>query len=483
MRKFLLFLCFLLINNIVFGQTKAERAKYFEVQKQQFIDNKNPIFAKLETISNGKTATEIILKTDIERIEQFKVNAVKYYVNSIENIPIKTTLIKWEERKDVDKNCCMSSNPEDCIVWMLIEFPVDVVETVKTYRKNPNYNNKDYEKYYEKNHQKVIDSFQPIYAKIQLENGKTEIVLKTDSIRIKGITTFSEKYILEKEEVINTDTITTQWLKRKPEKPVCCLSANVDDCIVWSLVEVPIYATETIKTYKLKPEPKKVEIVKDKFQFGTPEHEIYKAEERQKAIDKTQPIYAKIQLQTAKGLEEKVILKSDIESIQTLENHSEDYVLYDVEVVTFDVYFEYWVKRTGRDKGVNCCFSSNPDDCIAWCLVEYPKFTTTEIIEVFRPIDVDVTKTATTKITLETDNQSNEIQHKIYPNPFTNYITISSTEVINTILIFDEVGHRVFEMPIQNTEKTIDLTNLQQGVYFVQIFSKENRETLKIIKQ
>lgn len=480
MKKILPFICFFLISNLVFGQMKAERTKYFQEKQQEFIDTQNPVFAKIETLSDGKIEIETILKTDIERIKIFKENANKYLVQRVNDIPIRATLIKWEERKNVDKNC--SSSPEDCIVWQLIEFPVDVIEKVKTYRLKPIYfiENELFKKHYQDIRQKAINSTQPIYAKIQLENGKEEVILKTDSVRIKEITTLSEKYILEKQETININTTAAQWIKRKPERPTCCLTANPDDCLVWCLVEVPVYATETIKFYKLKLKQKKA-IVKDKYLFGTPEHEAYKAVERQKRIDNAQPIYAKIQIQTDKGLEEKVILKTDSTLIQKLKIHSEDYILHDIEIVTFEIIgFEYWQKKTGRD--ANCCYAPY-DDCLAWCLVEYPKFTATETIEIFRKIAVKKTTENKAKVTLNTDISQSQIEHKIYPNPFNDYITVTSTTMINNIIIFDEVGRRILEKQIQNTEKRIDLTHLKVGIYFVQIITENDKKTLKIIKK
>lgn len=475
MKKNILFICLLFINAVVFGQTEADRTAYFQEQLQILKGIENPIFVKIEI---GEK-TETILKTDAERIEQFKENADKYYVHHVENIPIKTTITKWEERKNVDKNCCFG-NLEDCKVWMLIEFPVDVVETVKTYRVKLNnfMEHPEFKKYYPKVRQKAIDEFQPIYAKIQTENKGEEVVLKKDSVKIKEIISFPEKYIFEKEDIINIETNTTQWVRRQVNN--CCLGSNLEDCITWDLVEVPVYATDTIKIYKLKSVAKKAEIDNEKYLFGTPEHEKYKAEECQKGIDETQPIYAKIQIQTEKGLVEKIILKTDTVSIQSLELHSENYTLQDVEFVTFEVVdFEYWVKKTSKDKGVNC---SNIDDCLVWCMVEIPKFTVTETIQIFRFVDKQV-ETTESEVLIKTDIPSNEIQYKIYPNPFSNQITITSTALIKNVVIFDELGHRVLETIIQNTEKTIDLADLQQGVYFVQVFTKDNKKTLKIIKE
>lgn len=70
---------------------------------------------------------------------------------------------------------------------------------------------------------------------------------------------------------------------------------------------------------------------------------------------------------------------------------------------------------------------------------------------------------------------------KIYPNPVINQLNIyySGLEVLN-IKIFDIHGKCVFER--NNTEKSIDLSRLNKGIYFLEILSDGWLETKKFIK-
>lgn len=147
----------------------------------------------------------------------------------------------------------------------------------------------------------------------------------------------------------------------------------------------------------------------------------------------------------------------------------------DVEIVTINTVSTKWVKRQA-DKN---CYSSNPADCLVWCLVEMP-INAIETIEIFRQIDVIEVMNKEKLNNLEF--KSDFIQNTIFPNPFVHQITIQSSQIIENIIIFNSAGNRVFESVIGNTTENINLEYLPKGVYFVQIFTKTNKQTLKIIK-
>lgn len=203
--------------------------------------------------------------------------------------------------------------------------------------------------------------------------------------------------------------------------------------------------------------------------------EAYYKEHRQNVIDNFQPIYAKILVPTKNGIQEEIVFKTDSAKIQKLATFTESYILSDVETVQINTACTKWIKRQA-DKN---CYSSNPADCVVWCLVEMP-INATETIEIFRQIDVieAINKEKSNNIEIESDF----IQNTIFPNPFANQITVQSNQIIENIIIFNSAGNRVFESIIGNTTENINLEHLPKGVYFVQIFTKANKETLKIIK-
>ena len=70
----------------------------------------------------------------------------------------------------------------------------------------------------------------------------------------------------------------------------------------------------------------------------------------------------------------------------------------------------------------------------------------------------------------------------MYPNPTESEITINNAE--NSIIqIHDILGKILLTIPVKNNSETIDLNNLSQGTYYLQIFSLNAIKTLKIIKQ
>lgn len=68
---------------------------------------------------------------------------------------------------------------------------------------------------------------------------------------------------------------------------------------------------------------------------------------------------------------------------------------------------------------------------------------------------------------------------KIYPNPVSDVITVSSVIPINSIAIYDMLGKKV--MSISNTNQ-INVSQLIAGVYFVKIKSNSGEITKKVIK-
>lgn len=76
-------------------------------------------------------------------------------------------------------------------------------------------------------------------------------------------------------------------------------------------------------------------------------------------------------------------------------------------------------------------------------------------------------------------NNVNDLDFSIYPNPAINSINISTTETIETIHIYSIQGILVKET---NNNKTIDVSNLSNGIYFIEITSGKRKSVQKMIK-
>jgi Zn-dependent metalloprotease len=73
----------------------------------------------------------------------------------------------------------------------------------------------------------------------------------------------------------------------------------------------------------------------------------------------------------------------------------------------------------------------------------------------------------------------------VYPNPFTNQLTIQANEPIYKVEIYNLLGQKVKNIEADNpTERTIniELSELSQGNYFAKIYQEVNVKTVQIIK-
>lgn len=73
----------------------------------------------------------------------------------------------------------------------------------------------------------------------------------------------------------------------------------------------------------------------------------------------------------------------------------------------------------------------------------------------------------------------------VYPNPFNNQFFIRLKENISNgeLTITNLLGEVIYSGQVSNTNESIDLTAVQNGIYFLQIETGNTRSTQKIIKQ
>ena len=96
-------------------------------------------------------------------------------------------------------------------------------------------------------------------------------------------------------------------------------------------------------------------------------------------------------------------------------------------------------------------------------------------------IDVLIGEPGITLSTKSTEN-SKVVPFNIYPNPTTGIINIKNTTG-NLVNVFDVLGHKVFtaKLDASSDTKTLDLSALQSGLYFVKISDGRNASVKKII--
>lgn len=70
----------------------------------------------------------------------------------------------------------------------------------------------------------------------------------------------------------------------------------------------------------------------------------------------------------------------------------------------------------------------------------------------------------------------------VYPNPFTNQITISSETELQKIELFHANGQVINNASVSGKEFTLETSQLMNGIYFLQVTNLEGMEIIKIIK-
>ncbi|MEZ5197728.1 MAG: T9SS type A sorting domain-containing protein [Bacteroidales bacterium] len=88
-------------------------------------------------------------------------------------------------------------------------------------------------------------------------------------------------------------------------------------------------------------------------------------------------------------------------------------------------------------------------------------------------------------ILTDTEQQIENPDFLLYPDPAKNRLTISSSAIKSNaeLSIFNLNGKKVFEKQIRNKETQIDISSLPRGVYFVRLQNQNTVEVMKMVKE
>lgn len=79
--------------------------------------------------------------------------------------------------------------------------------------------------------------------------------------------------------------------------------------------------------------------------------------------------------------------------------------------------------------------------------------------------------------------ENRNINSTIYPNPASEYFTVS-THQKSTLKLFDIKGLLILDLEYNSfSNQKINISNLDKGIYIVQLSSEKGRETRKLILQ
>lgn len=71
----------------------------------------------------------------------------------------------------------------------------------------------------------------------------------------------------------------------------------------------------------------------------------------------------------------------------------------------------------------------------------------------------------------------------LYPNPVKDILTVSSTSLLNEVIVFDVMGKMMLRVPANSQDVKVDLGQLAKGIYLVRLFSEDGNQAKKVVKQ
>ena len=75
------------------------------------------------------------------------------------------------------------------------------------------------------------------------------------------------------------------------------------------------------------------------------------------------------------------------------------------------------------------------------------------------------------------------LDFSMYPNPTSNMLNISAKEIIQDTHIFNVLGKNVMSVNVNDTKASIDVSNLDTGIYLVKYIVNGTIGTAKFVKQ
>ena len=80
------------------------------------------------------------------------------------------------------------------------------------------------------------------------------------------------------------------------------------------------------------------------------------------------------------------------------------------------------------------------------------------------------------------DIESDFVEAKVYPNPAIDYLSIETKEMVQRLEVYDALGRKaIYRTPNQNNF-SLDISNLEKGIYILKLQTNEGIGSYKIVK-
>jgi hypothetical protein len=89
---------------------------------------------------------------------------------------------------------------------------------------------------------------------------------------------------------------------------------------------------------------------------------------------------------------------------------------------------------------------------------------------------------ALTVYALGLDENPANSQLLVYPNPMNDFVTVAAHNQISDLKLYDQLGQLIFQCSPQKLQESINVSQLPNGMYFLQISMGNSIETKRLIK-
>lgn len=80
-------------------------------------------------------------------------------------------------------------------------------------------------------------------------------------------------------------------------------------------------------------------------------------------------------------------------------------------------------------------------------------------------------------------NDFESLDFKVFPNPTNNDWNLTSTNIINTVVVYDILGKQVLSLNPDSNEVVVDASSLRTGIYIAKIEGDNGSKTIKLVKE
>ena len=74
------------------------------------------------------------------------------------------------------------------------------------------------------------------------------------------------------------------------------------------------------------------------------------------------------------------------------------------------------------------------------------------------------------------------VEAKVYPNPAIDYLCIETKEIVQRLEVYDALGRRAISKAPNQNNFSLDISNLEKGIYILKLQTKEGIGSYKIVK-